>query len=295
MKASNKITSIFLGLSALTMLNSCEETVPKAQYDTEIASLNNVISSDEHKRDSLEGVYIATLDEIDNNLDKIRDKEGIIIMGPKNNSDLRSSKKERIVTNISMINTLLEENKTKLAKLEKSLASYKKGKKELVRSINLAKERMVLLEGEIEELKAVLAQNEFKISDLNKQLDEKNMQLASLSEKNTTLNKDLNRVYFTEGTYKELRGKNIVTKEGGLLGIGRVATLKQNLDKSKFTELSQKETTSIVLNGKKPKLITKHPVSSYTVSTTGDDLAQLTIKDPESFWSYSKYLVVEVK
>ncbi|MES2565397.1 MAG: hypothetical protein V4565_00940 [Bacteroidota bacterium] len=295
MKSSNKLTSVFIGLSALTLLNSCEETIPKAKYDTEVASLNSHINSDERMRDSLEGVYIATLDEIDNNLDKIRDKEGIIIMGPKNNSDLRSSKRERIVNNISMINKLLEENKTKLASLEKSLAGYKRGKKELVRSINLAKERQVLLENEIEELKTVLAQNEFKISELNKQLDEKNNQLASLTERNTTLDKDLNRVYFTEGTFKELKGKNIVAKEGGLLGVGRVATLQQNLDKSKFTELNQKETTSIVLNGKKPKLITKHPAGSFTVSTTGNDMAQLTIKDPERFWSYSKYLVVEVK
>lgn len=295
MNARKEITGILLGLSALTMLNSCEKTIPVTQHDTEVAILNSQISSDERMRDSLEGIYIATLDEIDNNLDKIRDKEGIIIMGPKTNSDLKSSKKERIVNNISMINTLLEENKSKLAKLERSLSAYKKGKVELVRSINLAKERQQLLEDEIEELKAVLAQNEFKISDLNKQLDEKNSQLATLSEKNTNMDKDLNRVYFTEGTYKELKGKKIIVKEGGVLGVGRVETLQQNLDKSKFTELNQKETTSIVLNGKKPKLITKHPANSYSVSTTENDLAQLTIKDPESFWSYSKYLVVEVK
>jgi predicted RNase H-like nuclease (RuvC/YqgF family) len=274
------------------MLSSCKETVLKDEHNAQIA---NLIRSDERTRDSLEGLYIATLDEIDNNLDKIRDREGMIIMGPKSNSDLKGSKKEQIVNDISMINTLLEENKNKLAEMEKSLASYKKGKKAMVHSINQAKERMQLLEDEIEELKVVLAQNEFKINDLNKQLDERNSQLASLTEKNTTLDKSLNRVYFKEGTYKELKGSNIIKREGGVLGIGRVATLQQNLDKSKFKELSQKETTSIVLNGKKPKLITRHPVNSYTVSTTGDDLAQLTINDPESFWSYSKYLVVELK
>jgi chromosome segregation ATPase len=295
MKSSNKINSFILGITTIAVLTSCEDTIPKTQYEQEVAQLNSTISSDQRMRDSIEGVYIATLDEIDNNLDKIREKEGIIIMGPKNATDLRTSKRERIVTNISMINTLIEENKTKLSQLEKSLASYKKGKKELLRSVNLAKERMVLLEEEITELKSILAENEFKIAELNKQLDDKNDQLANLSEKNTSLDKDLNRVYFAEGTYKELRGKNIVIKEGGLLGLGRVETLKQNLDKSQFKELSQKETTSIVLNGKKPKLITKHPVSSYTVSTTENDLAQLTIKDPERFWSYSKFLVVEVK
>ncbi|MBC7696487.1 MAG: hypothetical protein H7141_13695 [Burkholderiales bacterium] len=292
MIASNKITSVFLGLSSLVLLNSCKETVLKDEHD---AQISNLIRSDEKTRDSLEGLYIATLDEIDNNLDKIKDKEGMIIMGPKINSDLKLSKKEEIVNNISIINTLLEENKNKLAQLEKSLAAYKKGKKQLVHSINQTKERMQLQEDEIEELKTVLAQNEFKINDLNKQLDEKNSQLASLSEKNTTLDKNLNRVYFKEGTYKELKGNNIIRKEGGVLGIGRVETLQQNLDKSKFKELSQKETTSIVLSGKRAKLITRHPVNSYTVNATENEMAQLTINDPESFWSYSKYLVVEVK
>jgi TolA-binding protein len=289
---TKKITNLFLGVTLLASLTSCTETVTMEDYR---AGIENTIEADKTTRDSLEKIYIATLDEIDNNLDKIRNKEGIIIMSPKQNSDIGISKKEKIVNNISIINTLLEDNKNKLTKLEKSLSAYKKGKKELLQSINQAKERMALLEGEIQELKTVLAQNEFKISDLNKQLDEKNSQLASLTEKNTILDKDINRVYFTEGTYKQLKGNNIIIKEGGIFGIGRVKILRQNLDKSKFKELSQKETTSIVLNGKKPKLITQHPLSSYSVTVTSDDVAQLTIKDPNSFWSFSKYLVVEVQ
>jgi chromosome segregation ATPase len=243
---TKKITNLFLGVTLLASLTSCTETVTMEDYR---AGIENTIEADKTTRDSLEKIYIATLDEIDNNLDKIRNKEGIIIMSPKQNSDIGISKKEKIVNNISIINTLLEDNKNKLTKLEKSLSAYKKGKKELLQSINQAKERMALLEGEIQELKTVLAQNEFKISDLNKQLDEKNSQLASLTEKNTILDKDINRVYFTEGTYKQLKGNNIIIKEGGIFGIGRVKILRQNLDKSKFKELSQKETTSIVLNG----------------------------------------------
>ena len=292
MKASNTITNVFLGLSSLVVLNSCKETVLKDEHDAQISSM---IYADERTRDSLEGLYLATLDEIDNNLDRIRDKEGLIIMPPKSYSDLKLSKKEEIVNNISFINTLLQENKNKLAQLEKSLAAYKKGKKQMVHSINQAKERMQLQEDEIEELKTVLVQNEFKINDLNKQLVEKNSQLASLSKQNITLNKNLNRVYFREGTFKELKENNILRKEGGVLGIGRVETLQQNLEKSKFKELSQKETALIILSGKRAKLITRHPVNSYTVKTRENEMAQLTIIDPESFWSYSKYLVVELK
>lgn len=285
-----KINSLILGLTSLLFLNSCTETVTKEEHQTQIA---NLIESDENKRDSLEKFYIATLDEIDNNLDAIRGKEGVIVLGPV--SDAQLSKREQILNHINSINGLMADNKKKLAKLEKSLASYKHGKKELLNSINQAKERMALQEQEINDLKNLLAQNEFKINELNQKVTETNTLAESLVEQNTKLDKDLNRVYFASGTYDELKSKHILTKEGGILGIGRVKTLDGNLDKTKFNELSQKETTTIVLKGKKPKLITKHPVNSYTVNPTDTDVAQLTITDPNSFWSYSKYLVVEVQ
>ncbi len=298
MKTTSKIRNFLLILSTIILFGSCAETITQEEHRAEIA---NLIENDANTRDSLEKMYIATLDDIDNNLDAIRDKEGLIIMGPKSNNDLGMSKRDQILNNISMINTLLEDNKAKLDKLEKSLASYKQGKKELLKSISQAKERMLLQEQDIASLKALLAENDFKIAELSKKLDEKTMlsetltsENTTLKEQNTVLDKDLNRVYFASGTYKELKKNNIVAKEGGVLGLGRVKTLEKNLDKSKFSELSQKENTTIALSGKKPKLISRHPINSYTVNITGDDMAQLTIKDPNSFWSYSKYLVVEV-
>lgn len=292
-----KIAASLLGLSALLLLNSCAETITQEEHRAEIAS---IVEADENERDSLEKSYIATLDEIDNNLDAIRGKEGAILLGKKTSDD-NLSKRDQIIGNISAINTLLDENREKLAKMEKSLASYKSGKKELLKSINQAKERMALQEQEISDLKRLLQENDFKIAELSRKLDEQtalaqNMtaQNTALTEQNITLDKEVNRVYFVSGTYKELKSSNILVKEGGVLGIGRVKALNKNLDKSKFSELSQRDNTTLVLKGKKPKIITRHPINSYTVSATGDDMAQLTIKDPNSFWSTSKYLVVEV-
>lgn len=75
-------------------------------------------------------------------------------------------------------------------------------------------------EQEIASLKEQLAQAEFKIADLNNKLDEAqvaNEVLTSektlLTETNTKLDKDLNKAYFTYGTYSELKAKNIVEKK----------------------------------------------------------------------------------
>lgn len=291
MKTQAKIIALLLGATILIGFGSCTETVTKEEHRTEIA---NLIETNETKQDSIERMYITTLDEIDNNLDAIRDKEGLIVMGPKSNNDLGITKREQILNNISMINTLLADNKAKMAKLERSLSSYKHGKKELLNSINQAKERITAQEQQIAELKTLLAENDYKITELNKKLDEQTLVAETVKQENVQLDKDLNRVYFASGSYKELRDKNILMKEGGVLGLGKTKTLTKDLNKGSFTEMSKKENTTIALSGEKPKVITKHPINSYTITIDeSNHVAQLDIKDPESFWSVSKYLVVE--
>lgn len=299
MKTIEKIIKGVAVIALLAGMSSCAETITQEEHRAEVA---NLVETNEYKQDSIESMYISTLDEIDNNLDVIRDKEGLIVMGPKSNNDLGMTKREQILNNIAMINTLLEDNKAKIAKLESSLASYKQGKKEFINSINQSKERIAAQEKQIEELKALLQESDFKIAELNKRLSEQEMLAATLIQENTglkdqnlLLTKDVNRVYFASGTYKELRNKHILQKEGGLLGMGRTKVLNKDLDRSQFSEMSKTENTTIALSGKKPKLITKHPVNSYSIVTSENDMAQLTIKDPNSFWSVSKYLVVETQ
>lgn len=291
MKTTGK-KGLLLGTALVFLFTtSCMDNISTEDHEQQVAS---IIENNDYRMDSLEKTYIATLDEIDRNLDVIRDKEGVIILGPKSNFDVGVSRKDQILNNITMINTLLDNNREKIAKLEKSLASYKKGKKEMVNSIAQAKERIASQEEEINNLKKLLAESDFQIAELNKKLDEKNQQLSSMEQKNTQLNSDMNRVYFACGTYKELKKSHIVTKEGGVLGIGGVKTLDRNVDIQQFTELNKKENTTLLMKGKKANIITKHPANSYTISPAPEDMVELTIKDPGKFWSNSKYLVVEV-
>src|SRR5688572_1750073 len=106
-----KITGLILGISSLMTFSSCTETVPKEEHDQQVAMITH---NSESTRDSLERLYITTLDEIDENLDAIRDKKGIIVLGPNSNMDNGVSKKQQIINNISMINSLLDENKKKI-------------------------------------------------------------------------------------------------------------------------------------------------------------------------------------
>lgn len=287
------IKSTILGIAFISLLSlsSCEDSVSLAEHEREITEMQE---QEQFNQDSIEGIYISTLDEIDKNLDAIREKEGMLYFpSPGDNGDI--SKKERIINDISMINTLLEQNKEKLAKMEASLSSYKRGKKELLSSIEQSKARILKQEEEIQSLKNMLAENNYKISELNKQLEDKTQLAEALNDRSNKQTKDLNRVYYASGTYKELKQNKIVEKQGGVLGVGRVKKLSRNMDRSKFLELDKTESTVLMVNGKHPKIITDHPVDSYTVTESENNMAQLVIKDPENFWSTSKYLVIEVK
>lgn len=290
MKTQNKIHKLLISGIAIFLLSSCQEMITKDEHDNSLVELQ---INEDLKKDSLERMYIATLDEIDGNLDAIREKHGQLILGPKSNGDFVTPKKDQILNNIAMINTLLADNKKKIETLEKSLSKYKSGKKELVKSIELAKEKVLVQEKQIQEFKELLASKDYKIEELNLLVSNQNIRIEELSELNKQQEAKINTTYFAYGTYKELKAKKIIKKEGGILGIRKTKVLNESLNKNEFVEIDKTKTTSIPMVGRKPKLITEHPKDSYEITSKNEDVAVLNIKDPENFWKVSKYLVVE--
>ena len=60
-----------------------------------------------------------------------------------------------------------------------------------------------------------------------------------------------------------------------------------------FTKADLRNVSSIPLNVKKATLMTSHPEGSYTfVEKEGKVITELSITNPEEFWSVSKYLVI---
>ena len=76
--------------------------------------------------------------------------------------------------------------------------------------------------------------------------------------------------------------------------IGRSTEMKQNFNVGYFTKDDMTKLQVIPLNSKFEKVVTNHPTNSYQV-TNNSKSDSLIIKDPEAFWSSSKYLIVVVK
>lgn len=286
--------TFLLVLATLVLSTSC------TNKEKEEAALQQVQYANSSK-DSLENEMVKVMDEINKNLDMIRDKQGMVANTPTGEN---ISKKEEILHNISLINALMEDNKYKIEQLTKQAKKLGKENSAMAKLAKQTRLRIEKQEEEIALLKEQLAQAEFKIADLNNKLDEAQVanevltsEKALLTETNSQLDKDLNKAYFTYGTYKELKAKSIVEKKGGFLGVGKKEALASAFTKnrSSFTEVDIREMKTIPIQGKKPKLVTHHPDGSYTWQVGENGFSSLNITKPEEFWSTSRFLVVEIR
>jgi flagellar biosynthesis chaperone FliJ len=274
----------------LYLLYSNERRDMLNQMETQKNSLTEKVNA----RDSVISDWITTFDEIEKNIAMIKEKEKIININ-SSNPEISKNKKTQVLEDIKYINTLLEQNKKKIASLNAQLQKSGGTIKVLQKKIGELEASMKQNESEISELKRSLADKNFEVHQLNEQMVVLHDTIAKKDEKISTQTYAINKAFYTCGTYKELKAKGLLTKEGGFIGLGKTATLTGNFPDSSFTQIDITQTNSISVTAKSAKLISDHPASSYEFVRDGDKkIKSLEIKDPASFWKVSKYAVVEI-
>jgi chromosome segregation ATPase len=245
-------------------------------------------------RDSVINEWMSTFNEIEKNLSLIKEKEKVITLNSAN-VEFSKDRKEQILEDIKYINSLLEQNKKKIASLNAQLKKSGGTIKALQTKIAELEASMKQSETEIADLKTALADKDFKIDQLNAQMTDMQTTIEKKDEEIVNRTAELNKAYFATGTFKELKEKGIVTKEGGFIGLGQKKSLIENFPDSAFTQINLAETKTIPVNSKNAKLITEHPSGSYEfIRGTNNIIESIDIKDPIKFWKISKYAVVEL-
>ena len=151
-------------------------------------------------------------------------------------------------------------------------------------------------ETEISDLKVALVEKDFEIGQLNTKMSDQQVAIAQKDQEISNQTYELTKGFMIAGTYKDLKAKGLVYKEGGFLGLGKKKSLIQDFSDSTFTQVNITELKTIPVNSKDARLITEHPRSSYQLLRDKDNrIASIEIKDPEQFWKISKYAVVEIK
>jgi len=128
-------------------------------------------------------------------------------------------------------------------------------------------------------------------ADAEQLRDQLNATSAEQTKKINEQDKQLHRAYYCFGTKKELKDQNILTG-GGLFSKSKMA--KENFNEDYFISIDTREVTSIPLYARKATVRSSHPENSYRFVKDAEGNLTLEIVNAKSFWSMSKYLVVEV-
>ena len=246
------------------------------------------------QRDSLVNDWMEAFNQIEGDLKTIKQKENLLNT-QSSDREISKDQKQNILEDIKYINTLMDHNKKRIASLSYQLRKSGLKLKGLQDRIDTLSASLQQRNNEIASLKMDLVNKDFEVGQLNQRMDGLQAKLDSQDTKIDHQMNELNKAYIAYGTYKDLKDKGLLTKEGGFLGIGRKEELKNNFSDSLFKQINITETTTIPVNSKNAKLITDHPADSYKMVRENDKIAYIQIENPDEFWKISKYAVVEIK
>jgi uncharacterized coiled-coil protein SlyX len=257
---------------------------------TENLNLSDVL----HNRDSVINDYMASLNQIEDNINTIVKNENIINLELKN-KEFSKDKKNKIIEGIKVLDYLIDKNKKQISELNARL--YHSGLK------------ISQFEKKLAELNTLVEEKDKNISELKQSLSSKDIVIAGLNQKVDTMNEaikqqklfidnqtdQMNKAYLIAGTYKQLKTKGVITTSGGFLGIGQSQVINSNIPENSFKPVDIRETKSISVSAKKAEFITRHPKDSYQLIKKNNKIQSIEITNPDKFWKYTKYAVLETK
>jgi hypothetical protein len=276
---------------------ACSGKSDADKLQAQIDSLEQISST----KDESINDFMKSYNEIEANLETIKEKEKIISVKAHGDVELDQSSKDKINDDILAIYELMKKNKETISKLERRLNKSNIQASEFKKTIARLEEDIRNKDQQIESLKNDLAKLNIDVTTLNAAIAKMNENIDTLQE--DVVKKDvviqsqdqkLHTAYYVFGTKRELKENKIITSEGGFIGLGRMQKLMENFNKDYFKVVDTKKVSSIPLFTKKAQLITSHPASSYYFAGK-DKIDSLVIKKPDEFWSVSKYLVIMIE
>lgn len=288
-------------ITILALFFSCGESGPTEKELALEAKLDSLEELREQDRESI-SEYVAAINEIQEGLNKIKQQEKILVNRAKEDNELKEDDVEAINNDIEIIYEMMVENRKKLDYLRSQLNKSGSEVSEFRTTVEQLTATLNEKDQEIKELQSIIQQKDLDFQKLNDRLNQMAVNIEKLEqesqEKAQTIEQQteaLNTAYYVIGDRSFLKDREIITKEGGFIGIGSVQKIQKS--SSEFTEIDIREKNSIDLkNVKKVTFLTDHPQAAYTLEKNADDnYIQLTINDPKAFWSRSKYLVVMIR
>ena len=290
---------------ALTGCNSGQKKMNPADIQND--SLRSIIQARDNEIKDMRG----TLNDIQQGFSEINAAENRVSIAKDGEG---ADKATVIKQQIQFIAQRMKENRELIKKLQDQLRETGFKGDHMKKTIENLQAQLIQKDGELKKLRAELQAKNIHIAELDETISGLNSDVASLntsvqnlsteksnltkekaqlqtesnkkSETISTQDKQLNTAWYVFGTKKELKQNNI-------LNGGKV--LREGFNRNYFTKIDIRVDKEIKLYSKSAKILTAHPSSSYSLTKDTNGQYVLRISDPESFWSTSKYLVVQVK
>ena len=238
--------------------------------------------------------FFNSLNDIEDNLKQIKEKENIVTILSSQQSEDSSDVHNKINEDIQLIYQMMLENKEALRMMKKKMKQANLKIVEFEKMIaNLTKE-LKNKDAEISTLKDRLVAMNIEITELNIEVDTLKGTIEKKEQVITEKIDEINTAYYVYGTRKELEKQQVVTKDGGFIGLGKIEKLKDDFNRDYFEKIDIRKVKRLKLFCAKAKLITTHPANSYKIYGQ-NRVDSLVITNPNQFWSVSKYLVVVVE
>tara|TARA_B100000524_G_C23654175_1_gene371201 strand:+ start:3039 stop:3917 length:879 start_codon:yes stop_codon:yes gene_type:complete len=283
-------------LAMILSCNSNNETISenKIIIDSLQSELNskdkelNSLEFDKLNNDSIVNQYALYIQRIKNNINEINNQESII-NNAKSKEEFYKADTTNIINAIKIMSEKLIENESMIS--------------ELNNAVKLEKNKNSQFAKRVTELSTEVAKSNREIYFLREELNSLNSSFEAIfnkyneqNKKISFLNNKLNEIAYVIGTKSELLDNGVLTKSGGLIGLGKSRKLNSDFNTNYFTFSTKQDLKSIVLGYKSVKLMTPHPSESYKISKNTNELIDsLLIFNVENFWKNSKFLVLEVK
>jgi hypothetical protein len=272
--------------AALLAFGACNNS-EREQRLKDLSVQDSVLLKQALQKDSTITAYIHTMNDIQDNLDSIKVKEKILAMHGE-------GRNPNAAADIKALGLLLLKNNKEINDLSYRLK--KMNKKDADLEAMVARLNQEITDKEVA-LASIQAQFAIKNDSLKYVVHQYNDSVNVLQTEKASvadLTTKMHTVYYAIGTMKELKKQGVITKEGGIAGLGRTAMLKRDFNTAYFTKADMTQLQVLPLDDKFVKLVTDHPDASYKVEgNTKTD--SLVITNPNAFWSDTKYMVVVVR
>jgi len=241
----------------------------------------------------------STINEIQSSLESLeQDLSGQLFTQKEIPGTSPEERRTKIISSIANMRDQIEADKKKIATLEKQLATSKsqlKGVQEIVNKLKASISEKEQIMDELQQRLGILNETlETERRTSAEEIQKREMTITEKEQQITQQSIEANTIYYVYGTRKELMSKGIMDRKGGLLGIGKVSTVKQNIPVEQFTTMNLLENQQITFPATKKgySILTNHPATSYKVEKQGDQNV-LTILDATSFRK-QKFVVIEL-